>query len=84
MIFFLNVFSRSFHIRQGIQSYSKLKETATNIKYRTNIETPRSFDIFQPEHRMHPKTRTNIVKRRMMEQPSPSLDTLIGVPNTTV
>lgn len=33
---------------------------------------------------MHPKTRTSIVKRRMIEQPNPSLETLIGVPNTTV
>ena len=48
------------------------------------METPRSLDIFQPEQRMQPNTRTNIVNSRMMEQPNPSLETLIGVLNTTV
>lgn len=47
------------------------------------MEIPRSFDIFHPEQRIQPKTRISIVKRRMIEHPNPSLDTLIGVPKTT-
>jgi hypothetical protein len=48
------------------------------------MEAPNNLDIFQPEQRMHIKTMRSIEKRRIIEQPKPSLDTSIGFPNTTL
>jgi len=84
VVFSLYEFGICIHTGQGHHLYSKAKETATNMKYKPNMEMPKSFDIFHPEQRIQPKTRISMVKRRMIEQPNPSLDTWIGVPKTTV
>ena len=48
------------------------------------MEAPNNLDICHPEQRMHIKTMRSIEKRRIIEQPKPSLDTSIGFPNTTL
>jgi len=48
------------------------------------METPRLFDIFQPGPRKHTKARHSIVNSNTIEQPRPSLDTLMGVIKTQV
>ena len=48
------------------------------------MENPRVLDIFQPDTRIQMNTAMSMVKRRTIEQPRPSLLTVIGFMNTIV
>lgn len=78
VFFFLKFNLISFYAGQTNTSYSNIRETATNTKYRKNIVRPKPLFIRHRKHAIDTTTNSNIINNIAIEQTIPFEFTLTG------